>query len=58
VGHDAAGIDGDYGPHTRAFVVAFRTWGRICVGGVVGDQTSAVSLYATSATLDSAVGLT
>jgi peptidoglycan hydrolase-like protein with peptidoglycan-binding domain len=52
------GIDRDYGLHTRAFVVAFRTWGGVGVDGVVGDQTWAVSLHATSATLESAVGLT
>ena len=51
------GIDGNYGPHTRACVEAFQGWGHVGVDGVVGDQTWAVSLHAMSATLESAVGL-
>jgi peptidoglycan hydrolase-like protein with peptidoglycan-binding domain len=57
-GTTAQGIDGDFGPHTRACVEAFQRWGGVGVDGVVGDQTWAVSLHAMSATLESAVGLT
>jgi peptidoglycan hydrolase-like protein with peptidoglycan-binding domain len=32
------GIDGDFGPRTRASVEPFQTWGHVRVGGVVGDQ--------------------
>jgi len=51
------GVDGDFGPHTRASVEAFQNWGDVSEDGVVGDQTWAVSLHAMSATLESAVGL-
>ncbi|MBV8900558.1 MAG: peptidoglycan-binding protein [Verrucomicrobia bacterium] len=51
------GIDGNFGPHTRAAVDAFQTWGGVTADGVVGDQTWAVSLHAASATLETAVGL-
>ena len=51
------GIDGIFGPKTKASVEAFQTWGGVTVDGVVGDQTWAVSLHAASATLESAVGL-
>jgi peptidoglycan hydrolase-like protein with peptidoglycan-binding domain len=51
------GVDGDFGPHTRASVEAFQAWGQVGVDGVVGDQTWAVSLHAMSSTLESAVGL-
>jgi peptidoglycan hydrolase-like protein with peptidoglycan-binding domain len=51
------GVDGDFGPLTRASVQAFQTWGGVLADGVVGDQTWAVSLHAASATLESAVGL-
>ena len=51
------GIDGDFGPHTKAAVVAFQAWGGVAKDGVVGDQTWAVSLPAASATLETAVGL-
>jgi peptidoglycan hydrolase-like protein with peptidoglycan-binding domain len=51
------GIDGNFGPHTKASVQAFQTWGGVTSDGVVGDQTWAVSLHAASATLESAVGL-
>ena len=51
------GIDGTFGPHTRASVEAFQSWGGVTADGVVGDQTWAVSLHAASATLESAVGL-
>ena len=51
------GIDGNFGPHAKASVVAFQAWGRVARDGVVGDQTWAVSLHAASATLETAVGL-
>jgi peptidoglycan hydrolase-like protein with peptidoglycan-binding domain len=51
------GIDGNFGPHTRASVEAFQTWGGVTADGVVGDQTWSVSLHAASATLESVVGL-
>lgn len=51
------GIDGDFGPHTKASVEAFQAWGGVGVDGVVGDQTWSVSLHAASATLETAVGL-
>jgi peptidoglycan hydrolase-like protein with peptidoglycan-binding domain len=51
------GIDGNFGPHTKASVQAFQTCGGVASDGVVGDQTWAVSLHAASATLESVVGL-
>jgi peptidoglycan hydrolase-like protein with peptidoglycan-binding domain len=51
------GIDGDFGPHTKASVEAFQAWGGVAVDGIVGDQTWSVSLHAASATLETAVGL-
>jgi peptidoglycan hydrolase-like protein with peptidoglycan-binding domain len=51
------GIDGDFGPHTRASVEAFQTWGGVAADGIVGDRTWAVSLHAASATLETQVGL-
>jgi peptidoglycan hydrolase-like protein with peptidoglycan-binding domain len=51
------GIDGTFGPHTKASVEAFQGWGGVAQDGIVGDQTWAVSLHAMSATLESAVGL-
>jgi peptidoglycan hydrolase-like protein with peptidoglycan-binding domain len=51
------GIDGVFGPNTRASVEAFQSWGGVAVDGVVGDQTWSVSLHAASATLESEVGL-
>jgi peptidoglycan hydrolase-like protein with peptidoglycan-binding domain len=51
------GIDGIFGPHTRASVEAFQRWGGVAVDGVVGDQTWGVPLRAAGATLESAVGL-
>ena len=51
------GIDGDFGPHTKAAVVAFQKWAGVAQDGIVGDQTWAVSLHAASATLETAVGL-
>ena len=51
------GIDGDFGPHTKAAVIAFQAWGGVAQDGIVGDQTWAVSLRAASATLETAVGL-
>jgi len=51
------GIDGDFGPNTKASVEAFQGWGGVTVDGVVGDQTWSVSLHAASATLETEVGL-
>ena len=51
------GVDGIFGPHTRAAVEAFQGWGGVTADGIVGDQTWSVSLHAASATLESAVGL-
>jgi peptidoglycan hydrolase-like protein with peptidoglycan-binding domain len=51
------GIDGNFGPNTRASVEAFQSWGGVEAGGIVGDQTWSVSLHAAGATLESAVGL-
>jgi peptidoglycan hydrolase-like protein with peptidoglycan-binding domain len=51
------GIDGSFGPHTKAAVVAFQGWAGVAQDGIVGDQTWAVSLHAASATLETAVGL-
>jgi peptidoglycan hydrolase-like protein with peptidoglycan-binding domain len=51
------GIDGDFGPHTKAAVEAFQGWGVVAVDGIVGDQTWDVSLHAASATLETEVGL-
>ena len=50
-------IDGTFGPHTKASVEAFQTWGGVSSDGVVGDQTWSVSLHAASATLETKVGL-
>jgi peptidoglycan hydrolase-like protein with peptidoglycan-binding domain len=50
-------IDGSFGPHTRASVVAFQGWGGVTADGIVGDRTWSVSLHAASATLESQVGL-
>jgi peptidoglycan hydrolase-like protein with peptidoglycan-binding domain len=51
------GIDGVFGPHTKAAVEAFQGWGHATVDGIVGDQTWSVSLDAASATLETEVGL-
>ena len=51
------GIDGDFGPHTKASVEAFQAWGGVTADGVVGDSTWSVSLHALSSTLETAVGL-
>ena len=51
------GIDGEFGPLTKASVAAFQSWGGVAVDGVVGDQTWSVSLHAVSNTLESRVGL-
>jgi len=51
------GVDGDFGPHTRASVEAFQRWGGVSADGIVGDQTWSVSLRAASATLETEVGL-
>jgi peptidoglycan hydrolase-like protein with peptidoglycan-binding domain len=51
------GIDGDFGPRTRACVEAFQRWGHVVVDGVVGDQTWDVSFNAMHSTLETQVGL-
>lgn len=55
------GIDGDFGPHTRASVEAFQQSAGVEVDGVVGEQTWAAALYRPlflgAPTLESAVGL-
>jgi peptidoglycan hydrolase-like protein with peptidoglycan-binding domain len=51
------GIDGIFGPHTKAAVEAFQDWGGVAEDGIVGDQTWSVSLHAASATLETQVGL-
>jgi peptidoglycan hydrolase-like protein with peptidoglycan-binding domain len=50
-------IDGNFGPATAASVKAFQNWGGVNPDGKVGEQTWDVSLHATSATLETAVGL-
>lgn len=49
--------DGDFGSGTEKSVEGLQKWGDVDVDGTVGDQTWAVSLHATSATLETAVGL-
>jgi peptidoglycan hydrolase-like protein with peptidoglycan-binding domain len=56
-GASPQGIDGQFGPLTKASVKAFQTWGGVASDGIVGDQTWSVSLHAASATLETAVGL-
>ena len=51
------GVDGVFGPHTKASVEAFQTWGGVGRDGIVGDATWSVSLHAASATLETEVGL-
>ena len=51
------GVDGIFGPLTKASVEAFQSWGGVGVDGIVGDQTWSVSLHAAMATLESVVGL-
>jgi peptidoglycan hydrolase-like protein with peptidoglycan-binding domain len=43
------GIDGEFGPNTRASVQAFQTWAVVKADGIVGDQTWSVSLHAAGA---------
>jgi peptidoglycan hydrolase-like protein with peptidoglycan-binding domain len=33
------GVDGDFGPQTKASVEAFQLWGGGAMDGIVGDQT-------------------
>lgn len=51
------GIDGKFGPKTKASVKSFQTFGGVPTDGVVDDDTWSVSLHAASATLQSVVGL-
>jgi peptidoglycan hydrolase-like protein with peptidoglycan-binding domain len=51
------GVDGSFGPCTKASVMAFQAWGGVPQDGVVGDETWAVSLHALTATLETYVGL-
>jgi peptidoglycan hydrolase-like protein with peptidoglycan-binding domain len=51
------GVDGIFGPLTKASVEAFQSWGGVAADGIVGDQTWSVSLHAAMATLESMVGL-
>jgi peptidoglycan hydrolase-like protein with peptidoglycan-binding domain len=51
------GIDGAFGPHTRASVEAFQKWGDVSIDGIVGDQTWSVDMHAMTSTLESVVGL-
>ena len=51
------GIDGKFGPKTKASVEAFQAWGGVAADGIVGDQTWSVSLHAAGSTLETAVGL-
>jgi peptidoglycan hydrolase-like protein with peptidoglycan-binding domain len=51
------GIDGVFGPHTRASAEAFQAWGGVSADGIVGDRTWSVSLHAAGATLARPVGL-
>lgn len=57
LGTSPQGVDGQFGPRTKASVTAFQSWGGVAADGIVGDQTWSVSLHAASATLESAVGL-
>ena len=56
-GTGPGGIDGQFGPHTRASVEALQKWGNATVDGIVGDQTWDISLHAMSADLETEVGL-
>jgi peptidoglycan hydrolase-like protein with peptidoglycan-binding domain len=51
------GIDGIFGPHTKASVESFQQWAGVAVDGIVGEQTWDSSLHAAGATLESTVGL-
>jgi peptidoglycan hydrolase-like protein with peptidoglycan-binding domain len=51
------GIDGIFGPRTKACVEAFQRWGHVSVDGVVGEQTWDVSFNAAHSTLETQVGL-
>jgi len=52
------GIDGVFGPNTKASVEAFQAWGGVGVDGIVGDQTWWAPAGAAGATLASLSGLT
>ena len=51
------GVNGQFGPKTRASVEAFQRWGAVASDGVVGEQTWDVSMHAMSKTLETEVGL-
>jgi peptidoglycan hydrolase-like protein with peptidoglycan-binding domain len=51
------GIDGKFGPGTKASVEAFQAWAGAAVSGVVESATWSASLRGDDATLESAVGL-
>jgi peptidoglycan hydrolase-like protein with peptidoglycan-binding domain len=51
------GVDGIFGPNTKASVEAFQAWAEVPVDGVVGELTWDASLHAAGATLESTVGL-
>jgi len=51
------GIDGKFGPGTRASVEALQAWAGVTVSGVVESATWSASLRVDDATLESAVGL-
>lgn len=56
-GTGPGGVDGEFGPKTRASVEAFQGWAGVGVDGIVGEQTWDASLHAASATLETEVGL-
>jgi len=51
------GVDGIFGPNTKAAVKAFQGWGHVAVDGIVGDLTWSVPMQAANATLETVVGL-
>lgn len=50
------GVDGIFGPKTKASVEALQQWRKVIVDGIVGDQTWGVQMGAAGATLESLVG--
>ena len=51
------GVDGDFGEHTRASVMAFQKWADLSADGIVGDLTWSAPMHAAGATLESVVGI-